>query len=285
MPFCRAMATEPTLHRIDANILLRAIRIEIHACRSRPPSRSLYPASIQAGRRVRHRYAPHRYSMIRFVSGAFFIHHLSRLRAGDQARRRPKATRNVVAISVASKGTQFWQSINGVHHVKRRQQSLPSRPSGKDPEIRTTAGGMTVASFTVATSDRVKGQDGQWTDKTEWHNLVAFQRTAEIVRDYCKKGKEVFVEGKIQTRSWDDKESGQKKYRTEILVNELSLLGGGAPRAENAAVPPAAIPVRAPHPPPPSPRPQTTTPTRELPTKISPSDGSFVSSRHLEQNP
>jgi single-strand DNA-binding protein len=99
---------------------------------------------------------------------------------------------------------------------------------GKDPEIRTTAGGMTVASFTVATSDRVKGQDGQWTDKTEWHNLVAFQRTAEIVRDYCKKGKEVFVEGKIQTRSWDDKESGQKKYRTEILVNELSLLGGGA---------------------------------------------------------
>jgi single-strand DNA-binding protein len=99
---------------------------------------------------------------------------------------------------------------------------------GKDPEIRTTAGGMTVASFTVATSDRVKGQDGQWTDKTEWHNLVAFQRTAEIVRDYCKKGKEIFVEGKIQTRSWDDKESGQKKYRTEILVNELSLLGGGA---------------------------------------------------------
>ena len=97
---------------------------------------------------------------------------------------------------------------------------------GKDPEIRTTAGGMTVASFTVATSDRVKGQDGQWTDKTEWHNLVAFQRTAEIVRDYCKKGKEVFVEGKIQTRSWDDKTSGEKKYKTEILVNELSLLGG-----------------------------------------------------------
>ena len=96
---------------------------------------------------------------------------------------------------------------------------------GKDPEIRTTAGGMTVASFTVATSDRVKGQDGQWTDKTEWHNLVAFQRTAEIVRDYCKKGKEVFVEGKIQTRSWDDKTSGEKKYKTEILVNELSLLG------------------------------------------------------------
>jgi len=97
---------------------------------------------------------------------------------------------------------------------------------GKDPEIRTTAGGMTVASFSLATADRAKDAQGNWGDKTEWHNLVAFQRTAEIVRDYVKKGTQVFVEGKIQTRSWDDKESGAKKYRTEILVNELSLLGG-----------------------------------------------------------
>ena len=96
---------------------------------------------------------------------------------------------------------------------------------GKDPEIRATAGGMTIASFTLATADRQKDSTGNWTDKTEWHNLVAFQRTAEIVRDYVKKGTQVFVEGKIQTRSWDDKETGQKKYRTEILVNELSLLG------------------------------------------------------------
>ena len=103
---------------------------------------------------------------------------------------------------------------------------------GKDPEIRATQGGMQIASFTLATADRQKGQDGQWTDKTEWHNLVAFQRTAEIVRDYVKKGTQIFVEGKIQTRSWDDKESGQKKYRTEILVNELSLLGG---RGEGAS--------------------------------------------------
>src|SRR3984893_12869573 len=95
---------------------------------------------------------------------------------------------------------------------------------GKDPEMRATTGGMTIASFTLATSDRQKDPQGNWQDKTEWHNLVAFQRTAEIVRDYCKKGSQIFVEGKIQTRSWDDKESGQKKYRTEILVNELSLL-------------------------------------------------------------
>ena len=97
---------------------------------------------------------------------------------------------------------------------------------GKDPEIRTTTGGMTVASFSLATADRAKDAQGNWGDKTEWHNLVAFQRTAEIVRDYVKKGSQIFVEGKIQTRSWDDKESGAKKYRTEILVNELSLLGG-----------------------------------------------------------
>src|ERR1700689_3464220 len=103
---------------------------------------------------------------------------------------------------------------------------------GKDPEIRTTAGGMTVASFSLATADRAKDAQGNWADKTEWHNLVAFQRTAEIVRDYVKKGTQVFVEGKIQTRSWDDKESGQKKYRTEILINELSLLGGGPGRGE-----------------------------------------------------
>ena len=96
---------------------------------------------------------------------------------------------------------------------------------GKDPEIRSTAGGMTIASFSLATADRQKDAQGNWADKTEWHNLVAFQRTAEIVRDYVKKGTQVFVEGKIQTRSWDDKESGAKRYKTEILVNELSLLG------------------------------------------------------------
>jgi single-strand DNA-binding protein len=97
---------------------------------------------------------------------------------------------------------------------------------GKDPEIRSTAGGMTVASFSLATADRAKDAQGNWADKTEWHNLVCFQRTAEVVRDYVKKGSQIFVEGKIQTRSWDDKTSGEKKYKTEILVNELTLLGG-----------------------------------------------------------
>jgi single-strand DNA-binding protein len=95
---------------------------------------------------------------------------------------------------------------------------------GKDPEIRSTAGGTMVANLTLATSDRQKDAQGNWQDRTEWHNLVAFTRTAEIVRDYVKKGSKLYIEGRIQTRSWDDKESGQKRYRTEIIVNELVLL-------------------------------------------------------------
>ncbi|MGB0053418.1 MAG: single-stranded DNA-binding protein, partial [Terracidiphilus sp.] len=97
---------------------------------------------------------------------------------------------------------------------------------GKDPEIRSTGGGTMVANFTLATSDRFQDAQGNWQDKTEWHNLVAFKRLAEIVRDYVKKGSKLYVEGKIQTRSWDDKETGAKRYRTEIIVNDISLLSG-----------------------------------------------------------
>jgi single-strand DNA-binding protein len=83
-----------------------------------------------------------------------------------------------------------------------------------------------VASLTLATSDRFQDAQGNWQDRTEWHNLKAFKRTAEIVRDYVKKGSKLYIEGKITTNSWDDKDSGQKRYRTEILVNELVLLSG-----------------------------------------------------------
>ena len=111
---------------------------------------------------------------------------------------------------------------------------------GKDPEIRSTPGGTMVANLTLATSDRQKDAQGNWQDRTEWHNLVAFTRTAEIVRDYVKKGSKLYIEGKIQTRSWDDKETGAKKYRTEIIVNDLSLLsgredGGGSSRSSSAS--------------------------------------------------
>jgi single-strand DNA-binding protein len=97
---------------------------------------------------------------------------------------------------------------------------------GKDPEVKYTPSGMAVARFTLATNERYKDKEGNWQDKTEWHNLVAFQRTAEIVGEYLKKGRSCYVEGRLQTSSWDDKESGQKKYRTEIIVNDLVLLGG-----------------------------------------------------------
>jgi single-strand DNA-binding protein len=97
---------------------------------------------------------------------------------------------------------------------------------GKDPEMRSTGGGTLVANFTLATSDRQKDAQGNWQERTEWHNMVAFTRLAEIVRDYVKKGSKLYVEGKIQTRSWDDKETGAKRYRTEIIVNDISLLSG-----------------------------------------------------------
>ena len=97
---------------------------------------------------------------------------------------------------------------------------------GKDPEIRSTPGGTMVATFGLATSDRQKDAQGAWQDRTEWHNLVAFGRTAEIIRDYVKKGNKLYIEGSLRTSSWDDKTSGQKRYKTEIIVNDLSLLSG-----------------------------------------------------------
>ena len=98
---------------------------------------------------------------------------------------------------------------------------------GKDPEVKYTPSGMAIARFTLATNERFKDKEGNWQDKTEWHNLVAFQRTAEIVGEYLKKGRTVYIEGKLQSSSWEDKETGQKKYKTEIIVNDLVLIGGG----------------------------------------------------------
>jgi single-strand DNA-binding protein len=97
---------------------------------------------------------------------------------------------------------------------------------GKDPEIRSTPSGTMVATFGLATSDRQKDAQGNWQDHTEWHNLVAFTRTAEIIRDYVKKGSKIYVEGTLRTSNWEDKTSGQKRYKTEIIVNELILLTG-----------------------------------------------------------
>src|SRR5437016_13704527 len=109
---------------------------------------------------------------------------------------------------------------------------------GKDPEVKYTPSGTAVAKFSLATNERYKDKAGEWQDRTEWHNIVAWQRMAEIVGEYVKKGSKIYIEGRLQTSSWDDKESGQKKYRTEVIANDLVLLsgrgeegGGGSPRS------------------------------------------------------
>ncbi len=98
--------------------------------------------------------------------------------------------------------------------------------AGKDPEIKSTNGGTLVAILSLATADRFKDKQGEWQERAEWHNLVAYARSAEIFRDYVKKGSKLYVEGRLTTRSWEDKESGKKMYRTEIVVGEISLLSG-----------------------------------------------------------
>lgn len=97
---------------------------------------------------------------------------------------------------------------------------------GKDPEVKYTSTGTAVAKFSIATNEGYKDKSGQWQERTEWHNIVAWQRLAEIVGEYVKKGSKIYIEGRLQTSSWDDKETGQKKYKTEIIANEMVLLGG-----------------------------------------------------------
>ena len=98
---------------------------------------------------------------------------------------------------------------------------------GADPETRAMPSGMTVANMRLATTESWKDkQSGEQQERTEWHNVVLWQRLAEIAGEYLKKGGKVYIEGRLQTRSWDDKQSGQKKFMTEVVANDLVLLGG-----------------------------------------------------------
>jgi len=97
---------------------------------------------------------------------------------------------------------------------------------GKDPEVKYTPQGTAVAKITLATNESYKDKGGQWQERTEWHNVVLWQRLAEIAGEYLKKGQKVYIEGRLQTRSWDDKQTNQKKYMTEIVANTMVLLGG-----------------------------------------------------------
>ncbi len=96
---------------------------------------------------------------------------------------------------------------------------------GADPEVKYTPSGVPVGKFSIATNERFKNKSGEWRDRTEWHNIVAWQRLAEIVGEYVSKGSKVYIEGKLQTSSWEDRRSGEKKYRTEIVARDLVLLG------------------------------------------------------------
>ena len=95
---------------------------------------------------------------------------------------------------------------------------------GKDPDLRYTGSGVAVATFSLATNESWKDQDGNQQERTEWHNIVAWRRLAEISGEYLKKGRKVYIEGRIQTRSYDDKNTGTKKYITEIVADNLILL-------------------------------------------------------------
>ena len=95
---------------------------------------------------------------------------------------------------------------------------------GKDPEIKSTPGGTTVAKFTMATDEKFTDKSGEKQERTEWHNIVAWARLAEICGQYLRKGSLVYIEGSIRTDSWEDKESGQKRYRTEIIAREMKML-------------------------------------------------------------
>jgi single-strand DNA-binding protein len=97
---------------------------------------------------------------------------------------------------------------------------------GQDPELRTTAGGTHVASLSVATTDRRKDRDGNWGEHTEWHKVVVFGKTAENVAQYLKKGRQVYVEGRLSTQKWQDK-NGVDRWTTEIIGENVRFLGTG----------------------------------------------------------
>jgi len=98
---------------------------------------------------------------------------------------------------------------------------------GKDPEFKYTPGGQPVATYSLATTERFSDKGGQRQERTEWHNIVAWGKLAELSNQYLKKGRSVYIEGRITTRSWDDKD-GVKRYKTEIVANSLQFLGSAS---------------------------------------------------------
>ena len=108
---------------------------------------------------------------------------------------------------------------------------------GKDPELRYTTSGVAVATFTLATNESWRDQDGNTQERTEWHNIVAWRKLAEICGEWLKKGKKIYIEGRIQTRSYDDKNTGTRRYITEIVADNMIMLDSrGATEPSQAPV-------------------------------------------------
>ena len=105
---------------------------------------------------------------------------------------------------------------------------------GSDPEVKYTPSGTAVANFTIATTDRFTSRDGERQERTEWHRIVAWDRLAEICGEYLTKGKPVYIEGALKTRSWEDRE-GNKRYTTEIVARNMQMLGSRGSGGENPA--------------------------------------------------
>jgi len=117
--------------------------------------------------------------------------------------------------------------------------------AGKDPEVRYTASGSAVANVSIATNEVWKDkQTGESQEHTEWHNVAFFGRLAEIAGEYLRKGRQVYVEGRLQTRKWQDK-NGQDRYTTEIVANAMQLLGGGRDNGASLPQPSARTPAPA----------------------------------------
>jgi len=108
---------------------------------------------------------------------------------------------------------------------------------GKDPEVRYTAGGTPVASFSLATTEKFKGKSGEWEEKTEWHNITLWAKLAELAGEFLSKGKSVYIEGKLSTRKWTDKDN-KDRYTTEIIGEKMQLLSPKDSSSKSQGTPP-----------------------------------------------
>ena len=108
---------------------------------------------------------------------------------------------------------------------------------GKDPDVRHSQSGATITSFSLATNETWNNKDGQREERTEWHRIVVFGKLADICGQYLKKGKQVFIEGRLQTRSWEDRD-GNKRYTTEVVASNMTMLGRAGDMPSDEYAPP-----------------------------------------------